>query len=78
MLDVKEVSFAYDRTPVLEGINFQLEQGEHLAVMGESGCGKSTLLKIIYGALQPSGGEIFWNSTQIKGQSNTSARETRH
>ncbi|NND16607.1 MAG: ABC transporter ATP-binding protein [Eudoraea sp.] len=67
MLEVKEVSFAYDRIPVLEEIQFQLAQGEHLAVMGESGCGKSTLLKIIYGALQPSQGEIFWKGKQIKG-----------
>lgn len=67
MLEVKDVSFAYNHLPVLEDINFQVARGEHLAVMGESGCGKSTLLKLIYGSLQPSMGLIRWNGADIKG-----------
>ena len=67
MLEVKDVSFAYNRLPVLEEIDFQVERGEHLAVMGESGCGKSTLLKLIYGSLQVGMGMIRWNDADIKG-----------
>ena len=67
MLEVKDVSFAYNRLPVLEEIDFRVERGEHLAVMGESGCGKSTLLKLIYGSLQLDMGLIRWNGTDIKG-----------
>lgn len=67
MLEVKDVSFAYNRIPVLEDIDFRVERGEHLAVMGESGCGKSTLLKLIYGSLQADMGLIRWDEADIKG-----------
>ena len=67
MLKIKQVSFSYDKGPVLEDINFELKKGEHLAVMGESGCGKSTLLKIIYGTLQIQEGEVSWGKKKIKG-----------
>jgi ABC-type transport system involved in cytochrome bd biosynthesis fused ATPase/permease subunit len=49
MLRVKDISFAYGDTPVLNKISFRLKQGEHMAVIGESGSGKSTLLNLIYG-----------------------------
>jgi len=67
MLKVKQVSFAYDKAPVLEDVGFELKKGEHLAVMGESGCGKSTLLKIIYGLLQVQEGEVSWGKKKVRG-----------
>jgi ABC-type Fe3+/spermidine/putrescine transport system ATPase subunit len=67
MLQVKNLSFAYNKTNVLEGLSFDIAQGEHVAVMGESGCGKSTLLKLIYGLLTPGEGEILWKDEQVKG-----------
>jgi ABC-type Fe3+/spermidine/putrescine transport system ATPase subunit len=67
MLKVKQVSFAYNKIPVLEDISFELKRGEHLAIMGESGCGKSTLLKIIYGLLQTQEGEILWGRHKVRG-----------
>jgi len=68
MLSVNTISFQYDADiPVLQNINFKLEKGEHLCVMGESGCGKSTLLKAIYGVLDLNEGTIFWNETEILG-----------
>ena len=42
MLQVQTISFQYQlKKPILKDIQFQLEKGEHLCVMGESGCGKS-------------------------------------
>ena len=68
MLSVNTISFQYQKNnPVLKDINFQLEKGEHLCVMGESGCGKSTLLKAIYGLLDLDKGSIFWNDIEILG-----------
>lgn len=67
MLKVTGISFAYDKDSVLDDIDFSVEKGEHLAIMGESGCGKSTLLKLIYGSLQPSSGEIYWGKKKVKG-----------
>ncbi len=67
MLQVDHVSFAYDKDLVLEDINLKVRKGEHVSVIGESGCGKSTLLKIIYGLLDVTIGEVYWDENQIKG-----------
>ncbi|MCL6274173.1 ABC transporter ATP-binding protein [Muricauda sp. 2012CJ35-5] len=60
MLNVQISSFSYQKKPILEDINFQLDKGQHLALMGESGSGKSTLLKIIYGILHVENSSIQW------------------
>ena len=67
MLKVKNIFFTYDELPVLEGIDFEIKPGEHVAVMGESGCGKSTLLKVIYGLLPVGAGQVFWKKKELKG-----------
>ena len=70
MLKVNNIAFTYDKEkPLLKDINFTLEKGVHLCVMGESGCGKSTLLKVIYGLLDIQKGSIFWNEDQVLGPS---------
>src|SRR5690606_37272701 len=67
MLQVNNLSFAYQKKPVLSHLKFTVNQGEHLAVIGESGSGKSTLLKLIYGEFDLNEGEIFWKDQQILG-----------
>lgn len=67
MLQVNNLSFAYQKTPVLSQLNFTVNQGEHLAMIGESGSGKSTLLKLLYGEFDLNEGEIFWKDQQILG-----------
>ncbi len=57
-LAVERVSKAYGGRPVLEGVNFSIERGEKVAVIGPNGIGKSTLLKIIAGALAPDAGQV--------------------
>ncbi|MBT8188189.1 MAG: ABC transporter ATP-binding protein [Croceitalea sp.] len=69
MLKVDNIDFSYRKTPVLAQISFGLEQGKHLAVMGESGSGKSTLLKAIYGLIDLVQGEITWNKKKVLGPS---------
>ncbi|GIG40296.1 ABC transporter ATP-binding protein [Cellulomonas phragmiteti] len=51
MLDVRDVSFAYGSTPVLDGVSFGLVPGELCALFGPNGTGKSTLFKCILGHL---------------------------
>lgn len=43
---------------VLEGVEFQVDKGELICILGRSGCGKSTLLKILAGFLKPTSGSI--------------------
>ncbi|MDO6759636.1 ABC transporter ATP-binding protein [Tamlana sp. 2_MG-2023] len=67
MLSVEQLTFSYDKKPVLNDISFKLKAGEHLAIIGESGCGKSTLLKLLYGEYDLNGGHIYWKDQEILG-----------
>ena len=50
---------------LLEGINFELDDGENLAILGQSGSGKSTLAKLISFSEPKSGGKIYINNKEI-------------
>ncbi|MBV7269044.1 ABC transporter ATP-binding protein [Winogradskyella luteola] len=67
MLHLKQVSFGYSKVKVLDSVNFKVNIGENLSIIGESGSGKSTLLKLIYGEYDLEEGEVFWKDTQILG-----------
>ncbi len=67
MLHVKNISFGYNEKTIIKNIDFTLEKGQHIAVIGESGCGKSTLLKLIYGLYDLNEGQIFWDNTEVLG-----------
>ena len=69
MIKMNNVSKRYRTTELettaLNGIDFQLGKGEFVAVMGPSGCGKSTLLNIVGLIDAPSGGEYYFDSTEV-------------
>ena len=48
-------------------MNFTIQKGQNIAIIGESGCGKSTLLKLIYGLYDLDEGQIFWEETEVLG-----------
>lgn len=52
-------------TTALNAINFEVNQGEFMAIMGPSGCGKSTLLNIIGLLDNPSSGSYFFDGTDV-------------
>lgn len=58
VVEVDNVSFAYDARPVLSGISLVIPRARVIAIMGGSGCGKTTLLRLIGGALRPTSGEV--------------------
>lgn len=67
ILKVKDLSFAYDGyNPVLKDVNFTINKGDVLSIVGQNGAGKSTLAKLLCGFLRPSRGQILLNDTDIK------------
>ena len=70
MLEVKSVSFSYADKITLNAVDFALEKGKILGLIGESGCGKSTLLKLIYGLHDTDEGEILWKNNLVLGPKN--------
>ena len=58
-LIVNKMAHAFDE-PLFNNVNFMVEAGEKVAIIGENGIGKTTLLKIIGNMLTPNTGEIKW------------------
>src|SRR5690606_39972056 len=67
MLKVHDLSFRYEQNNILQQVNFSVELGKTLAVIGKSGSGKSTLIKLLYGLLDADEGTIYWKDKQILG-----------
>ncbi|MBS4176318.1 metal ABC transporter ATP-binding protein [Lederbergia citrea] len=59
IIEIKDVSFRYERENVLEHIQLAVPKGAFLGLVGPNGSGKSTLLKLILGLLKPQHGDIF-------------------
>ncbi len=66
MLQVKNLTHIYpDGTVALRDLNFEVEDGEFLGVIGLSGSGKSTLLRCINHLLTPTEGSVIWNGVDL-------------
>jgi putative ABC transport system ATP-binding protein len=57
--------YSPDRPAIFERLEFELRQGEYLAVMGESGIGKSTLLNLLAGLDQPDSGRVLLDGADL-------------
>ena len=60
LLNIKNLSYKADRRMILKNINFQLNEGEGVAIIGPSGSGKSTFLKQINNLISPTDGELYF------------------
>ena len=59
VLSVNDISLEYGTDVILDKINFSINEGDRLGIVGVNGAGKSTLLKIICGAIPASGGAVY-------------------
>ena len=69
LIEVVNVKKSYktgDRQ-VLDGVNFRMNEGEIIAILGKSGSGKSTLLRILAGLVQPSAGSVMYRGKAVTG-----------
>ncbi len=66
MIVLENVTKSYGEKAALQGISFDVENGELCVLIGPSGCGKSTTLKLINRMLEPDGGEILIEGRSVR------------
>ena len=65
-IDFKDISFKYDSTEVLKNVNFSIEKGKMIALVGQSGSGKSTLADLLARFYDLEKGKILIDNHEIK------------
>ena len=68
-INITDLNAGYNNVPVLRDINFNVEDGETVAIIGPNGAGKSTLLKTISGLVKPTSGSIDMAGKELAGMS---------
>ena len=61
IFECKDVTLGYENKVVAKNLNFKIDQGDYLCVVGENGTGKSTLIKTLLGLIKPLNGEVIAN-----------------
>lgn len=59
LFSLLDLSHAFGGAPVLDHVNFQVDPGERVCLVGRNGAGKSTLMKLIAGDIRPDSGQVF-------------------
>ena len=68
MIYLENVSKSYsDKTIALDNINFDINRGEFVTIVGHSGAGKTTILKMITAEESPTAGKVYFESTDVHG-----------
>lgn len=65
ILSLQNISFSYDKTPVLKDISYDFEKGKLYCIVGKSGAGKTTLLSLLSGLTTPSSGTILYDDKDV-------------
>ncbi|MEJ6731942.1 MAG: sugar ABC transporter ATP-binding protein [Opitutaceae bacterium] len=66
LLQLKQISKSFGPVQALNGVDFAIEAGEVVGLIGENGAGKSTLMNLLGGMLQPTSGTISLDGTPVK------------
>ncbi len=62
---LERLSKQFSGVPILENLNFEINDGDFTVIVGPSGCGKSTLLRVIAGLEDPSSGDIYIDGERV-------------
>ena len=75
MYELRKVDKHFPGVHALKSVDFKVNRGEIVGLVGENGAGKSTLMKVIYGSYQPDGGTITIDGTAVRFQNPRQAME---
>lgn len=67
MLEFRNVSKGYGDTPIIKNLDFKVNDGEFLAILGFSGSGKTTLINLMAGLVMPDKGEVLFKGQPVTG-----------
>jgi branched-chain amino acid transport system ATP-binding protein len=67
MLTVTDLTAAYGRIQILNGISFAVAEGEFIGILGHNGMGKTTLLKTLIGVVRATGGQVQFEGREVTG-----------
>ncbi len=67
MLAVRDLEISYGRIRAVQGITFDIEEGEIVALIGANGAGKSSVMHAVAGVVRPDAGEILFDGKRIGG-----------
>jgi len=59
LLSLLNINLSFGGPAVLENLNFQVDPGERVCLLGRNGAGKTTLMRVIAGEMQPDSGDVF-------------------
>ena len=59
ILTLEDIALAYGHVPLLAQVNFRIDKGERVCLVGRNGAGKSTLFRVISGAAEPDAGNVW-------------------
>ena len=65
-LSFRDIRKSFGAVTALDGVSFDVAEGEAHALVGENGAGKSTLLKILAGLVRPDAGAIYWDGERLE------------
>jgi iron complex transport system ATP-binding protein len=66
LLEIKGVTFGYEREPILYGVHIQVRKGEMVGLLGPNGSGKTTLLRLVSGVLRPQQGKVLLEGRDLQ------------
>ena len=75
ILETKDLTKHYGGVHALEGANFVLRKGEHVAIVGDNGAGKSTFVRQITGVEKRTSGKIWFDGKEVEFENPLAARQ---
>lgn len=77
LIDVENITAAFQGQTILKDINLSIPRGQTVAVIGESGCGKTVFMKTLVGLIRPTTGKVFFDGCSLHDMSLAELTRTR-